>query len=308
MAHHIDARYDEQDHMFIPPIRTLGFNPQLTLNDSLLVQSYIEAYDISYPEALRRIEAEVEELRSHLETDGSYELNDIGLLQLNEEGKLEFEPCESGILTPELYGLSSFEMPPLVTETPQADADKAQEVSPREDTITIKMSWLRNAVAVAAAVLAFFMISSPVSNSKLETQTGVQQSSFIPLSPQSTSMLPVEKLVYEADDETIVTTEESEDVAANETETAKTGTEAVNVQPAEEYCIVLASQVGQKNAERFVEQLADQGFKEAYITNVKSRRVLYGHYATKDDALDHLRQLRQQSRKLFGEGWVMKNS
>lgn len=121
-------------------------------------------------------------------------------------------------------------------------------------------------------------------------------------------MLPVEKLVYEADDETIVTTEESEDVAANETETAKSGNEAVNVQPVEEYCIVLASQVGQKNAERFVEQLADQGFKEAYITNVKSRRVLYGHYATKDDALDHLRQLRQQSRKLFGEGWVMKNS
>lgn len=333
MAHHIDARFDEEDNTFVPPLRTLGFNQNLTMNDSLLVQSYIERYDVSYPEALRRIEDEVSELRQHLQTDGYYELNDIGMLTLNDEGNIEFRPCEAGILTPSLYGLGTFEMQPLrkleekaaerhdttsatlVADTKKVEPDKQQQSDDRksvdeelERTIVIKMSWLRNAVAVAAAVLAFFMISSPVSNSKLETQTGVQQSSFIPLSPQSTSMLPEEKLVYEADDETIVTTEESEDVAANETETAKTGTEAVNVQPAEEYCIVLASQVGQKNAERFVEQLADQGFKEAYITNVKSRRVLYGHYATKDDALDHLRQLRQQSRKLFGEGWVMKNS
>ena len=68
MAHHVDARYDETDGTFLPPLRTLGFNPRLTMNDSLLVQSYIEAYDISYPEALRRIEAEVAEIRQHLES------------------------------------------------------------------------------------------------------------------------------------------------------------------------------------------------------------------------------------------------
>ena len=31
MTHHIDARYDEQDNMFLPPLRTLGFNPQLNI-------------------------------------------------------------------------------------------------------------------------------------------------------------------------------------------------------------------------------------------------------------------------------------
>ena len=113
MAHHIEASYDAEDKMFIPPQRTLGFNPQLRLNDSLLAQSYVEAYDISYPEAVRRIETEVVELKQHLESTGSYELNDIGLLKVNDEGKLEFAPCEAGILTPELYGLSSFEMIPI---------------------------------------------------------------------------------------------------------------------------------------------------------------------------------------------------
>ena len=66
MAHHIEARFDEEDNTFVPPLRTIGFNQNLTINDSLLVQSYIECYDISYPEALRRIEAEVAEIQSKL--------------------------------------------------------------------------------------------------------------------------------------------------------------------------------------------------------------------------------------------------
>ena len=76
-AHHVEARYDEADGVFLPPLRTLGFNPQLKINDSLLVQSYIEAYDISYPEALRRIESEVDELCQRLANDGYYEMTDI---------------------------------------------------------------------------------------------------------------------------------------------------------------------------------------------------------------------------------------
>ena len=70
MTHHVGARYDDKDQMYLPPLRTLGFNPQLTMNDSLLVQSYIEAYDISYPEALRRIESEVEEVKQHISAAG----------------------------------------------------------------------------------------------------------------------------------------------------------------------------------------------------------------------------------------------
>ena len=87
MTHHVEARYDEDGCIFLPPLRTLGFNPQLTMNDSLLAQSYVEAYDLSYPEALRRIEEEVNELKQHIETEGSYELNDIGTLSVNEDGK-----------------------------------------------------------------------------------------------------------------------------------------------------------------------------------------------------------------------------
>lgn len=75
------------------------------MNDSLLALSYVEAYDISYPEALNRIADEVAEIKQTLENTGRFELNDIGTIILNETGNYTFEPCEAGILTPELYGL-----------------------------------------------------------------------------------------------------------------------------------------------------------------------------------------------------------
>ena len=127
MAHHVDARYDGTDNMFLPPLRTVGFNPQLTMNDSLLVLSYVETYDMSYPEALRRIEDEVAEIRQTLENEGKYEVDNVGILSLNEDGNIEFEPHEAGILTPDFYGLGGFDMMPVaqLTAGEEANTNKA---------------------------------------------------------------------------------------------------------------------------------------------------------------------------------------
>ena len=311
MAHHIDARFDAGDGIFLPPIRTIGFNPQLKLNDSLLIQSYIEAYDISYPEAQRRIEAEVAELQQHLETEGYYELNDIGLLRLNSEGHLEFEPCEAGILTPSLYGLSSFEMTPLhaeeQVEPPTEDSadtstDTEQETvdEPKtEHAITIKMSWLRNSVAVAAAVILFLIIGTPFSNSNL-ADSSVRQSTIIPLptnakaaSAQHPDTSAVAAATAEADST-------AKDVAA-EAQAA----EALP-QPTTDYRLVLASWVAKRNAEIFVNQLKEDGFSEAHLYQTPNMlRVVYGHYATETEAYNALHQLRGQSNH-FAEAWVLK--
>ena len=298
MGHHVDACYDEQDGVFVPPIRTLGFNPQLRMNDSLLVQSYIEAYDISYPEALRRIEGEVAELRSHLENEGSYELNDIGVLRLNDEGKLEFEPCEAGILTPELYGLGSIEMKPLAELRDEGQKAKVKEM-PEEHAITIKMSWLRNAVAVAAAVIAFLMLGTPVENSS--KMTSLQQSAFItvptahhrPAAQQAQA--PLSSPEGEAD-------------------AVQSGEESIVSPSGEEvggsslyFCIVMASQVSERNANLFISQLEEKGFSDARILvsgNKHIRRVVYGNYESEAEATATLKQLRTESR-LFRETWIM---
>ncbi len=309
MAHHVDAHYDEGDGMFVPPIRTLGFNPQLQLNDSLLVQSYIEAYDVSYPEALRRIEGEVSELRSHLETEGCYELNDIGLLRLNEEGNLEFEPCEAGILTPSLYGLSSFEMKTLEALKPVAAQVSMVKAVPDEGAITIKMSWLRNIVAVAAAFVAFLMIGTPVNNStKL---SDVQQSAFISVPSHgnaNANPAPTHEAQTAAVDATPAVAAEAERTVEPEAPVTESEPVATADAPAvPHFYIVMASQVSERNANAFIEQLQSKGYNEGHVLvsgSKKIRRVVYGSFATEEEATAALRQLRKDSR-LFRETWVM---
>lgn len=296
MAHHVHARYDEQDGMYVPPIRTLGFNQQLKLNDSLLVQSYIETYDISYPEALRRVESEVAELRAHLETKGSYELNGIGVLTLNSEGNMEFEPCEAGILTPELYGLSSIEMKPLGAVAKDEEVQPEAQTVPEENAITIKMSWLRNAVAVAAAIIAFFMIGAPVSNSIQSAE--VQKSAFISVSPSHRPS------AQQADSPSPAASEEEDLAGMPEMTFTENPTKAVDDGF---FCIVMASQVTERNAKAFISQLEEKGFSDARILvsgSKKIRRVVYGEYESERDAASTLRQLRSESR-LFKNTWIM---
>ena len=320
MAHHLEARYDDEECMFLPPQRTLGFNPQLKLNDSLLAQSYVEAYDISYPEAIRRIEAEVAEVRQYLDNEGYYELNDLGRLEVNQEGNLEFEPCEAGILTPGLYGLSSFEMKPLNGTVPAVSHKKAQvpkliEISTepventtdehegRERAITITMSWIRNTVAVAAALLAFFIMTKPVSNGG---QSNVTMSQInLPILQKDTDTKAMPKLdkqtVQEALTKHEVATEAPVTPKVEETPAAEVA--EPEPQPENGYCIVVASQVSQRNAEEFAKKLRGQGFGDARVHIHKNiRRVICGLYPTEAEAYRQLKAVQQHEG--LAEAWV----
>ena len=74
------------------------------------------------------------------------------------------------------------------------------------------------------------------------------------------------------------------------------------------YTIVLACQVGKKNAADFVERLHQKGFNEARVVeNGKDIRVVYGSYPNENEAYNALRPLRQKSSD-FAEGWVMKTA
>ena len=383
MAHHVEARYDEEEQRYLPPLRTLGFNPLLKLNDSLLAQSYIEAYDISYPEATRRIEEEVDELKQHLCNEGEYELKGIGTLRINDEGNYIFEPCEAGILTPDLYGLYPFEIKRLTTDTDsrqadgthahtagsdntrrtaakatpaatgekQADggnnagttrktgtdatcaetphaADTEKKENGEERTIKIKVAWLRNIAAVAAAVAAFFVFTPPVANSDRGSMAaaGPQEQVIMSLIHESTAPRPSTDLepakikaavtgaaaktpqaaAPAAKADTTPAGAVADTATENATDTAA-ATEAAA--PAEKdsmrYCIVMASHITRHNAEAYVKELHDKGLAEAHTyEHNKIMRVVYGRYASEKDAQAVLRDIR--GNKYFEQSWVYK--
>ena len=331
MTHEVSARYDEADRSFVPPVRTLGFNPQLRLNDSLLAQSYVEAYDLSYPEALRRIEQEVAELTTQLNEQGSYEMENLGRLTVNQEGNYEFEPCEAGILSPDLYGLGGFQMRRLkdraadVVPLETAQETTAGEEEPRllditatsddheaDHAITIRMSWLRGAVAVAAAVIAFFLVSTPVDNSNLATpaMSRLNTQMLYKLIPQDTNASQPE------------TTEAIEAVAAEPVSAALPAPVSTSKQaPADKatttneqasanteapvYCIIVASQVKRTNADDYATRLQQRGFEDARVL-VKSGvvRVACGQFKTEGEAYRQLNRMNTDEE--FYDAWVMR--
>lgn len=110
VAHYSPATRVKEENIFLPPTRTIGFNPQLKLNDGVLVQSYMSAYDTSFADASRIVEKEVNEFIGLLHEEGKAHLDNIGEIHYNIYGNYEFVPYDYKITTPSLYGLDSFEI------------------------------------------------------------------------------------------------------------------------------------------------------------------------------------------------------
>lgn len=325
VASHVNARYDEDDNMFIPPLRTLGFNPKLTLNDSLLAQSYSEAYDISYPEACGRIDNEVNELKQYICNNGSYCLNGIGTLSMNGYGSYEFTPCEAGILTPDLYSLSSFEMSrrsksdsvsvkrektgtaEVVPFTaPDYSVSDKHGVTPDKDdngkTLQIKISAIRNFVAAVVAVVLFLVLGTPLN----ENSNGVRTSNIdngvignLISNSYNNIRSKSPALVDNADKKT-----NQDTIMSHATVKADEKAEAASVACSDSFYIVLASHVTKNNAEAFVGKLANDGFDGASVLvgKNKSVKVVYGCYASEGEAYGALGKLRGNA--VFSDAWV----
>lgn len=332
IASHIPATYDERDCLFLPPQRTLGFNPKLNINDSLLVQSYTEAYDISYPDAQNHISGEVNELKQIIYNEGSYELCDIGTLYLNNDGNLEFKPCEAGILTPDLYSLSSFEMKreeddsniskendvchenransdrttatvtfstsPLNYRIKENDVLEEKFNESSNNTPSTKIKLFKSVLAVFIAIITFFAWSSPINNNNKIIQMGNMDNGIIHnLIKNSYNNITKENIQLKKESKADINSKNISNKSVQAPEELKP------VKQDKYFCIVLASRVTKKNADAFVTKLTTKGYEAStLIEGNKSIKVVYGKYKTRNDAYNALNDLR--GNEFFYDAWV----
>ena len=174
VAHYTPAMRVAEENVFLPPTRIIGFNPQLKMNDGLLVQSYMAVYDTDFSDATRIVEKEVAHIFTALHEEGKVDLPNIGELRYSIHGIYDFVPDDLKITSPYFFGLDSFEMQelaelkkPYMEKTIRYSVPVVPEDKKRRFEIKFNRSYLSNAVAMIAVVALFFFLSTPIENTEV---------------------------------------------------------------------------------------------------------------------------------------------
>lgn len=323
VAHYTPAMRVAEENTFLPPTRIIGFNPQLKMNDGLLVQSYMAVYGTDFSDATRIVDKSVKELLSLLHENGKADLPNIGELRYNIHDAYDFVPYDNKITTPYLYGLDSFEMQELaVLRKPYESktipfAPVVREEKKRKYEIRINPSYLTNAVAMIAIVALFFFFSAPIEN------TEVVEANYARLLPG--------ELFEQIEKQSLVITPivVHQQAAAKKAKASQTGlsqsagkkvvapvavkevkvrrqSAAAPVQPAKTpYHIIIASVGTEKDADAMAQRLIAKGHAGAKaIIGDGKMRVSIQSCATEAEAYRALNKIRQD--EAFQNAWVLK--
>ena len=151
LTHNISAQINTHTHSFLPPKKQISFNGQLQSNDGVLANHVANLEQISYDNALAKIAKQVAEINNRIDNGEAVILTRIGTLKKS-EGKLQFQPSYEVNYLTESFGLSSFNSPEILRESP------SKVVSPKEKSpipLTAKKRRAQSIMRYAAiAILA----------------------------------------------------------------------------------------------------------------------------------------------------------
>ena len=318
------ATREETEGLFFPPIRVVRFNPDLMEDDGWLLADVREQRRCSESEAKRHIQHLVLNLRQQLLADGQADFGSIGLFTQDEDGRVSFSPCQAGVITPAYFGLDAFAMPKLTAAQRSGKHRTAQQQALEEEqrnssshiTIRISRRGLKNALTAAAIIVLCALFSSPVDDARQSNQA-----TLLP----STPAVEVAHPTPSAEARSTVSPSNSSPAAqpapvaseqpaapapvpsAEERSTVSPSNSSPAVQPAPaaKYCIVLASDVSLKNADRYVKLLQERGFTDARVyNNGKMNRVVLGNFQTENEAYNMNAKLHRTSTE-YASTWVL---
>lgn len=110
VTNEVSAKVNHFTHTFYPPSKQITFNTHIQNNDGLLANYIATVKNISYSNAMELIENEVSSWKNSLKNE-SLELENIGCLSLNKEGKIVFEPSNSINYLTSSFGFNSYVSP-----------------------------------------------------------------------------------------------------------------------------------------------------------------------------------------------------
>ena len=204
----VPANIQENNHTFYPPKKTISFNPYIKNNDGLLANHISQQEKCSYDQAIHIITNQVVVWENKLKNRDFLILKNIGLLRLNSENNIVFEPYDHSNYLTTSFGLSSFVSPTVkrevlkkvVDETILPEINEPAEVEHLDEKQGFnfrKFSKYAATILVTIGASGFGYINHINKQAEVETlmlqkevqkevQTKIQEATFFILNPTTT--------------------------------------------------------------------------------------------------------------------------
>lgn len=291
-----------------PPKVTVGFNPALKHNDGLLAESYMNAKSVSYDTACKLISDAVKKINAFLHAKQAVNFPRIGTFSLNEESQVIFAPIKKAFSHPEILGYSSVSMKRL---TEIIDVERASIKATKKLSLNRVFA---GAAAVAAAVLVFFITSTPIQET---SGNDVQRSGFftdkvIPTQHKTDLIQPSTTAEVDLKDEPAIENiaepiKEASQIVESVVERPKvTPVEVAKVvvkQP--KYYIIVGSSENNRQAENSISKLKAKGFNQSVIVASSEKiRLAVASFENRNEAERYLDQFRANN-KQYSDAWLL---
>ena len=160
-----NAYLNEITHQIHPPSKEVSFNKNLCKNDGLLANYLTTVEDVSYDEACIEIMRFSRKAKLKLQNNNSIFFENIGTLQANNDGHIEFIADRSFNFNKEAYGLRSFQIAKLAN------------IKPDESRVSV--------ISAAAAIIlltciSFFSLNNTESNMLFFNLSPLETNNYTP--------------------------------------------------------------------------------------------------------------------------------
>lgn len=298
LTHDVPAYYNSKEQVFMPPHRSLGFNPNVTVDDALLLSEYISDGKTSYEDANKALSHDIASLRRKLESDSICCFGELGTFHMNINGEISFVPGENAVEDPYNFGFEPLAVP-LLSQC-------------EEKKIVIKQHDFGRYIAIAAAVILAFFFVTPVSDTAFEKgmQASIAQlapaEKSIPASAVKAEPVAVEESaaceivpVENTATEKIITLQNSD--IAKDIEQPAIEAVAETAVPQKRYSIIVASSPNADNAQLAIKELTRK-HKADYTVVVGGgrHRISISDFNSAEEANEALSAVKN----IFPDAWV----
>lgn len=210
VTNEISAKVNYTTNTFFAPTKQITFNAHLQNNDGLLANYIAGVKNISFSNAVELINNEVKNWKIQLKKE-DLELENIGSITLNSEGKLIFEPSSSINYLTSSFGLNSYVSPAISRITYKEKVRQLETIAPvlnSEENKRKTPAFIKYA-ATAAILFALGTVSwneyqkmeynNLVAETQLQQQKvekSIQEATFVISNPLPTITLNVAKETF----------------------------------------------------------------------------------------------------------------